>query len=1004
MNTSRERKIATTSRAQGKLTAGTTIIENVGGPVRLSDIEKSQILRKMQDDIEKLPRYHITKTSISVMSFEQMEKLKVCDITSSELSGPSSVNDERLGSVDDSTRCSSCFTINCVGHYGLIRFREYIYNPFYLRQVVAVLNCVCQCCCCLLLNKNTIYNNNIHLYALSTRLKFMEKASLGLSCKRNTEGTCSVGLHGNNLGSCMEEGEILPCKKNPKYTAQGKEEGVIFYKCTKDSQAQAIPISDVYKIINKISDKDAKLLGFGKHSHPRNLILKGILLLPISARPPKKRGGILIQANITNKYANIVGDVNKLNSQLDDIKRNQDKLARIRENRIRRYIGQGYLRENAERQVITDLSTSIKYQRYIRKVNEIEANKQMIYKKLWFEIRTLFEKADKFGNKFGGDVLSLGKQLQGKEGLIRNMLMGKTSKQCGRTVITPDPSLRFEQISIPFVMTEVLTTTERAFAPMTPSGQSVGNLPYLQELLEKGEILYIVKMKGPMKGILNPVNPRSRIPYVIEVGDVVHRRIRDGDIILSNRHPTLHHSSIMAFEVVLSNRLSIGLHPSHTTPLNADHDGDEMNVWVLQDLEAKAEAKVLMTPASCLTSTENAGMYMGLVMDAVYGAYVMTDKYTDIIPEIYYSCISLITYTSDFPSLPDRLKEYGVPMLSGRGLFSTLLPVGFHYERGDVRITNGVLVRGRIKKAHIGPSPRSIIQEIWKIFGKDRAATFITDANYLLMHYTTVEGFTIGIAECAPERGAVRREQLIQEKLESTREIVEVLQSTNITSELEKNYIEKQILGATKGVQAFSAKMVKETMQPRNPIIRRKGEKLKYNTLLNMVESGSKGSLMNVAQMSGMVGQQIINDERIKPTITYGTRSLPTQSRGDSSIEAAGYCVNSYQKGSTPEEIFLQLTSGRLQLMDSSTKVPIIGDIQRKADQSLKDLTIWYDGSVRNTNGIIYQFIYSDLGFAVDSLHRVDTPGYRKLNGPIDILSTVNRLNTNYEYENKLRK
>src|SRR5438094_8893027 len=79
----------------------------------------------------------------------------------------------------------------------------------------------------------------------------------------------------------------------------------------------------------------------------------------------------------------------------------------------------------------------------------------------------------------------------------------------------------------------------------------------------------------------------------MQPGLVVERHLRDGDIVLFNRQPSLHRMSIMAHRVRVLPDKTFRLNPTVCPPYNADFDGDEMNLHVPQGEEARTEARLL---------------------------------------------------------------------------------------------------------------------------------------------------------------------------------------------------------------------------------------------------------------------------------------------------------------------------------------------------------------------------------------------------------------------------
>ena len=58
--------------------------------------------------------------------------------------------------------------------------------------------------------------------------------------------------------------------------------------------------------------------------------------------------------------------------------------------------------------------------------------------------------------------------------------------------------------------------------------------------------------------------------------------MQDGDIVLFNRQPSLHKMSIMSHRIRIMPYSTFRMNLSVTSPYNADFDGDEMNLHVMQ--------------------------------------------------------------------------------------------------------------------------------------------------------------------------------------------------------------------------------------------------------------------------------------------------------------------------------------------------------------------------------------------------------------------------------------
>jgi DNA-directed RNA polymerase II subunit RPB1 len=95
-----------------------------------------------------------------------------------------------------------------------------------------------------------------------------------------------------------------------------------------------------------------------------------------------------------------------------------------------------------------------------------------------------------------------------------------------------------------------------------------------------------------------------------------------------------------------------------------------------------------------------------------------------------------------------------------------------------------------------------------------------------------------------------------------------------------------------------------------------------------MVVAGSKGSFINILQMSVCVGLQSVEGRCIH--FGFRHRTLPhfTVTKDDFSPESCGIVKNSYLQGLTPQEFFFHAMAGREGLIDMAIKTAETGYIQ----------------------------------------------------------------------------
>ena len=135
----------------------------------------------------------------------------------------------------------------------------------------------------------------------------------------------------------------------------------------------------------------------------------------------------------------------------------------------------------------------------------------------------------------------------------------------------------------------------------------------------------------------------------------------------------------------------------------------------------------------------------------------------------------------------------------------------------------------------------------------------------------------------------------------------------------------------------------------------------KDNKFLMIVNSGSKGSILNITQMIQGLGQQNVDAKRIP--YGFDSRTLPHFSKYDDTPYARGFVENSYISGLSAPELFFHAMGGRVGLIDTACKTSQTGYIQRRVIKGLEDIKIEYDMTVRNNKNKIIEFKYGDDNF-----------------------------------------
>ena len=641
--------------------------------------------------------------------------------------------------------------------------------------------------------------------------------------------------------------------------------------------------SEIRERLVKVSDEDLKILGINaKNLRPEWAILTSMLVPSVTVRPSiTLESGERSEDDLTHKLSDI-------------IRSNQ----RLWEN----------LNAGAPEVIIEDLWDLLQY-----------------------HITTFFDnsiaKIPPARHRSGQPLKTITERIKGKEGRIRKNLTGKRVNFSARTVISPDPNLKLNEVGIPLKVAKILTVAEKVTSI---------NIKRLKEIIKAEEypaVNYIVRPDGKRKRITDEL--REDLVEEIEPGYIVERHLVDGDIVLFNRYPSLHRASLMAHFVKVLPGKTFRIHPAVCNPYNADFDGDEMNVHAPQTEEARAEAEVLLNVSENLFSPKNNMNLLGCVKDSVSGNFMLNES----------------SLTKE--DAAQLLHESGVnysgfnKLNSGSDVFSKVLPKkisgndvdykGFKSEKGDVL---------RISDKEVGrKETMELLESVFSL-----GTTFLSRT-----------GFTLSTDDLdVPEKIKKKNKDIINVAEIKTQKIIE-------------SYYDKSmdLLPGKTPEETREIKILQVLNQTRTEIGDQVKEGFSKENLANkMISSGAGGSLLNITQIACSVGQQVLNGRRID--FGYTGRTLSLFKKEDLSPKAGGFIYNSYMEGLRPDEFFFGSMTGRDGLMDTALKTPKSGYLYRRLANALQDLIMAYDGTVRDASNNLIQFKYGSDGVDISKAHKAE--------------------------------
>ncbi|KAI0473232.1 DNA-directed RNA polymerase III subunit RPC1 [Xylariaceae sp. FL0804] len=581
-------------------------------------------------------------------------------------------------------------------------------------------------------------------------------------------------------------------------------------------------------------------------------------------------------------------------------------------------------------------------------------------------------------------------RLKGKQGRFRGNLSGKRVDFSGRTVISPDPNLNINEVAVPSLVAKNLTYPERVHRD---------NIGKLRKCIINGPNEWpgaqaVNKLDGdhPAFKVSLRFGDKEAVARELRIGDVVERHLEDGDIVLFNRQPSLHRISIMAHLAKIRPWRTFRLNECVCGPYNADFDGDEMNLHVPQTEEARAEALTLMGVKHNLATPKNGEPVIAATQDFITAAYVLSSKDNFFDRRTFTYLVQHMMDGETHLDLPPPAILAPKRLWTGKQIFSMLMrpnkssPVKINLDAkcreysdppdapkghrprapdmcpndGWLVVRNSEVMCGRMDKSTVGSGKKdSIFYVILRDFGPDAAVVTMTRLAKLCARTLTNRGFSIGIGDVYPSTFLTEaKNKLVQDAYAQSDTLIKQFNENQLPKatgcSLEET-LEAEISGNLSKVRTSAGTLCINSLSRNNaPWI--------------MASSGSKGSNINVAQMTAVVGQQIISGSRVADG--FQDRTLPHFHKNTRHALAKGFVRNSFYTGLVPTEFLFHAISGREGLVDTAVKTAETGYMSRRLMKCLEDLSTQYDGTVRTSGDGIVQF-----QFGADNLDPVDMEG-----------------------------
>ncbi len=829
---------------------------------------------------------------------------------------PGGLMDGALGTIDPGQRCRTCGNRigDCPGHFGSIELARPVIHVGFNKVIYKLLNAICRVCGRVVLDETRI--KAIFDAVPKTDLDF---SRIGIVPFHIADEVLKEAAKVKQCPHCIDPDDSS--HGTTKYKIR-LEKPTTFYEELEledgTKQINKITSFDIRELLRKITPSDCQLLGIDSTStRPEWMILTALPVPPVCVRPSiTLDSGIRSEDDLTHKLVDII----RINQRLLE---NRDA--------------------GAPQLIVEDLWELLQYHVTTFLDNEVSG-------------------IPPARHRSGRALRTITQRLKGKEGRFRLNLSGKRVDFSARTVISPDPLLSINEVGVPRAIAEILTVPERV---------TEWNIEEMKELVMKGPqghpgANYIIRNDGRRVDLRFTKDPNI-LADALAPGFIIERHLRDGDVVLFNRQPSLHRISIMAHEVRVMPYRTFRLNLCVCRPYNADFDGDEMNLHVPQSEEARSEAYILMRVQEHISTPRYGGPIIGAIQDFITSSYFLTMD-GSVYTREEASTLVTAAHLTDLPE-PRGIDESGKPYWTGKQLFSTLLPTTMNFTMksmfcvhhdeckrtacelgGYVAIRNGQLISGVIDKKGFGAEqPDSVLHRILKEYGSDATRQFLDGFTKMLIANIDLRGFSMGFDDVdIPLEGRRRIDQQIADTKDHVNQLIQTYEKGLLERQpgrtLEET-LEMLIMAALAKVRDNSSNISAEYLGM-------------ANSAVIMAKSGARGNMLNLGQMSACVGQQSVRGKRI--TRGYKERTLPHFKHGDLSADGRGFVDASFRSGLEPIEFFMHACGGREGLVDTAVRTSTSGYMQRRLINALQDISSLYDGTVRDSIGGIIQFIYGD--------------------------------------------
>lgn len=502
---------------------------------------------------------------------------------------------------------------------------------------------------------------------------------------------------------------------------------------------------------------------------------------------------------------------------------------------------------------------------------------------------------------------------------MRTLFIRKGSGFSSRTVITGDAYKGVNEVGIPYDIAQGITFEEKVNAH---------NMKYLQELVDNKLCLTFKDGSSTYS-----LREGSKGHTFLRPGQVVHRRIMDGDFVFINRPPTTHKHSLQALKVYVHDDHTVKINPLICGPLSADFDGDCIHLFYPQSLAARAEVVELFSLEKQLLSSHSGNLILQLASDSLLSLKMFFKTY--FMDKI--AAQQLAMFTSSSLPQPAFWKAHCAPFWTALQVLQTALPASFDCSGERFLIKGSDILSLDFNRDIISSAINEIVTSVFFQKGAKDVLKFFDSVQPLLMENIFVQGCSVGLEDFSISPEAIRN---IQKDIQVISPLLYHLRSSY--NELVELQLEQEIRSMKASVTNFI---------------------LKASNLGNLIDSKSDSAINKAVQQIGFLGLQISDRGKFYSKTLVEDVSALYHRKYPESIDYPsaeyGLIRSCFFYGLDPYEEIVHSISTREVIVRSSRGLSEPGTLFKNLMAILRDVVICYDGTVRNvSSNSIIQFEY----------------------------------------------